>query len=394
MARIIVVESGDHPEKIPFLRGILTRSLQEAGLSFEEAYALASAVREELGLAEEITISELRQKVDEHLTKFGPAIQQRYRNPPTATGTILIRSAKGDTKLFSRQQHRRVLESSGLSYEEATVVTAAIFGHLLKKGLTEIEARRLGLLTYRYLRLVVGPEAAKRYLVMVKLLRQDHPILIMIGGAPGTGKSALATELAQRLGIVRVQSTDLLREVMRMMIPVRLLPVLHRSSYDAWRALPQSSQIQQGAEDLLVNGYRAQADLLTVPCEAVVRRTLRERTSLILEGVHVQQSLLDMIPETGEAIIVPITLAVLNRKRLQDNFWGRGEQVEGRRAERYLEHFDSIWRLQSHLLSEADQSQTPIIINDHKEQVIHDVMVTVIDRLSEHFFVSPGKVFA
>ena len=45
----------------------------------------------------------------------------------------------------------------------------------------------------------------------------------------GTGKSTLATELAHRLGIVRTQSTDMLREVMRTMIPAHLMPALHVS---------------------------------------------------------------------------------------------------------------------------------------------------------------------
>ena len=263
----------------------------------------------------------------------------------------------------------------------------------MRKGWNEVEARHLGLLTYRYLRLIVGPDAARRYLVMVNHFRRERPILIMVGGAPGTGKSALATELAQRLEIVRTQSTDLLREVMRMMIPERLVPVLHRSSYDAWQALPQSGQAEHDAEELLVDGYRAQAELLNVPCEAVVKRSLRERTSLIIEGVHVQRSLWEKISDTEEAIAISITLAVLNRQKLRDRFRGRGEQIDTRRAERYLEHFDSIWRLQSYLLSEADQAQTPIIINDDKDQVIHDVMVTVVDRLSESFSATPEEVF-
>ena len=38
--------------------------------------------------------------------------------------------------------------------------------------------------------------------------------------------------------IVRAQSTDMLREVMRTMVPQRLLPVLHTSSFVAWKEMP------------------------------------------------------------------------------------------------------------------------------------------------------------
>jgi 2-phosphoglycerate kinase len=95
----------------------------------------------------------------------------------------------------------------------------------------------------------------------------------------------------------------------------------------------------------------------------------------------------------ADTITIPITLAVLNRQILRDRFRGRGEQIDARRADRYLEHFDSIWRLQSYLLSEADRLQTPIIINDNKEQIIQEVMVTVVDRLSEQFSATPNQVF-
>ena len=394
MAKTLVVEAGDRPTKIPFLRGILTRSLQEAGMAFDEAYALASEVRDELAERPEITTPELRQVVLKHLADLDGSVAQRYQHPSPLPGTVLVRDWKGHTSQFSREQHRRLLETSGLSYEESTVVTTAIFGHLMKKGTTEIQASRLGMLTYRYLRLILGLAVAQRYLVLVNFLHRERPIVLMIGGAPGTGKSAVATEVAQRLEIVRTQSTDLLREVMRMMIPERLLPVLHKSSYDAWQALPGRENSQVEPEDLFVDGYRAQAELLSVPCEAVLRRSLREGTSLIIEGVHVQHALRDKIPEDSEAIAIPITLAVLNPERLRNRFRGRGEQIDARRADRYLEHFESISRLQAYLLSEADRNGTPIVVNNNRDQVISEVMAIVMDALSRHFTDTPNEVFA
>ena len=48
--------------------------------------------------------------------------------------------------------------------------------------------------------------------------RLDVPVVILIGGATGVGKSTIATQLAARLGIVRVVATDAIREVMRAML--------------------------------------------------------------------------------------------------------------------------------------------------------------------------------
>jgi 2-phosphoglycerate kinase len=239
----------------------------------------------------------------------------------------------------------------------------------------------------------LGEEAARRYLVLVRLYRQDWPIVVLIGGAPGTGKSALATELAQRLGVARIQSSDLLREVMRMMIPERLMPVLHRSSYDAWRAIPRSANGADDEDAHLIDGYRAQAELLKVPCEAVIRRSLHERSSLILEGVHVNEALIDVVQEESGAIVIPILLAVLSKGGLGERFRGRGNKVVGRRAERYLKHFDSIWRLQSYLLSQADRKNVPIIVNDSQERVVREAMATILGSLSTRLAADPKEVF-
>ena len=394
MVKTFVIDPQEGEAKIPFLRGILTSSLHHAGFPFEEAYNLASKVREELDGRPEVTTTEIRKIVQRLIAKCGPAALQRYEQPAAMPGVILVRDSKGQTSQFSRKEHRRVLESSGLSHEESISITSMIFAHLMKRKVTEIGSHELGSFTYRYLRLKLGPGPAQRYLVLVKFLRRERPVVILVGGAPGTGKSALATEIAQRLEIVRIQSSDLLREVMRMMIPERLVPVLHKSSYDAWQALP-SLAITDDAEDTrLIDGYRTQAELLSVPCEAVIKRSLREESSLILEGVHVNQAMVDLVPTESTAIVIPIMLAVLNRDKLRDRFKGRGEQVDQRRAERYLENFNSIWRLQSYLLSEADRVQVPIIVSNNREQVIHDVMSTIIGAISAQVAADAREVFA
>ncbi|MDJ0611667.1 MAG: zeta toxin family protein [Kiloniellales bacterium] len=394
MVKTFVIDPHEEQGKTPFLRGILTSSLQHAGLTFDEAYAVASEVREQLAERDEVTTEELREVVLRLISDYGSGAVQRYERPAAMPGTLLVRDSEGELTQFSREQHRRILESSGLSYEESTAVTSSIFTHLMDKSVKEIESSELGFLTYRYLRLKLGSETARRYLVLVKFLKRERPIVILVGGAPGTGKSALATEIAQRLQVVRIQSSDLLREVMRMMIPERLAPVLHRSSYDAWQALPGAGQSGKGQASLLIDGYRTQAELLTVPCEAVIKRSLREESSLIIEGVHVHHAMVEMVPDRSDVIVIPLMLAVLNKERLRDRFRGRGEKVDQRRAERYLTHFDSIWRLQYYLLSEADRQQIPIIASNYREQVIRDAMDAIVSTLSAKLTAQPHEVFS
>jgi len=223
--------------------------------------------------------------------------------------------------------------------------------------------------------------------------RSGRPLLLLIGGAVGSGKSSIATEVAHQLEIVRTQSTDMLREVMRLMLPERLLPVLHASSFDAWKSLPVQEEDSRDKDQLIAAGYKTQVDLLAVPCEAVLQRAIQESVPIILEGVHAHPDLVARIPADTEAIIVHITLAVLRSKELKSRLKGRGVQAPERRAKRYLSKFDSIWSLQSFLLSESDRLDTAIITNDEKENTVYQVINTINFELARQFDSTPEQVF-
>ena len=61
-----------------------------------------------------------------------------------------------------------------------------------------------------------GGRAGRRAAAPLAALHSlDLPIVLLVGGATGTGKSTVATEAAHRLGITRVTSTDFIRQTMR-----------------------------------------------------------------------------------------------------------------------------------------------------------------------------------
>ncbi|MCP4697907.1 MAG: hypothetical protein GY862_13805 [Gammaproteobacteria bacterium] len=389
MGKTLIVGSSER-KPVPFLRGILTGSLKDAGLSFQDAYKLASTVRQELDDTTEISTEELRQIVISHLaSEHGSEAAQRYQKPDGSPATILVRDIKGEIKPFSRGQHQRCLQACGLSSEESTLITEKMYDYLVKKGKSEINSERLKGLTYRLVFRDLGEEKGKRYLVWEDFVHSDRPLLLLIGGTAGCGKSTIATEIANRLDIVRTQSTDMLREVMRLMVPRRLVPVLHTSSFTAWQTL--STQEESDPDILVADGYRAQAELLSLACEAVIQRALKERVSLVLEGIHIQPSFLDKIPQDTDAIIVPIMLGVLKPAELRIHIKGRGKKTPDRRSKRYLEHFDSIWRIQSYLLSEADRMHVPIIHNYDQEKAMREIMDTIIDTLARDFSGTSSK---
>ena len=397
MAKILVEDQEDNT-RVPFLRGILIRSLQDAGTPFDAAYDMATEIRHTLDDLSLITTDELRGRVLELLkARTGQDVITRYEKQKKSFA-IQIEQRDGQLNQFSRLEYQQCLETIGLSSEEAMDIVATVYKHMVDRRIETMTSRRLGELTYRYLRLSneLGPAVAHRWLVWRDFINSGRPLIFLIGGTAGCGKSTIATTLANRLDIVRTQSTDMLREVMRIMMPRQLMPVLHTSSFTAWTALPGKPEANDNevSETLLVNGYRSQADLLAVAIEAVIQRALRERVSLILEGVHIHPSVLEKLANSDDAIVMPIMLGVLKRKQLQRRIRGRGTDAPQRRGDRYLEHFDEIWRLQSYLLSEADHANIPIVINSDRDKVFREIMRITIETLAKDFDNTPQAVFA
>ena len=396
MAKILVQDPEEQTE-VPFLRGILTRSLQDAGLAFEKAYAFATEVREKLGEDTLITTGDLRKSVVDFLYAANlPQVAQRYKTQGLAP-SIRVTTQDGQSTPYSSAQYQRSLETIGLDQDEAREVMDEVRGHLIARNITEVTSQHLAHLTYRYLRKSpeLGPSVAHRWLVWIDFIRSGRPLVFLIGGTAGCGKSTIATALANRLEIVRMQSTDMLREVMRTIIPQRLLPVLHTSSFTAWTVLPypEDKRRKDTSEALLIHGFQTQADLLSVAIEAAYERALRERVSLIIEGVHIHPELVENLPKHDDAVIIPIMLGVLKRKQLQQRIRGRGTESPERRAQRYLDNFDQIWRLQTYLLSEADRVNTPIITNNEREKVLREIMRATIGILASQFDSSAAEVF-
>ncbi len=102
MAKLLVTDK-DGTNPTPFLRGILTSSLQGVGLGFAEAYEFATSVRQDLSEKDTIDRGSLRQIVAKRLKRSsGADVAKRYLEEEGGAESITVRDGSGEEKPFSR----------------------------------------------------------------------------------------------------------------------------------------------------------------------------------------------------------------------------------------------------------------------------------------------------
>jgi 2-phosphoglycerate kinase len=192
----------------------------------------------------------------------------------------------------------------------------------------------------------------------------DRPLVILIGGATGTGKSTVATEIAYKLGITRLTSTDSIRQTLRAFFSHEFMPTIHYSSFSAGDAIPD-------ADDPLVAGFLEQSRTVLVGVNASIERALQEGWSIIFEGVHLGPGLLPTRMEG--ALVCPFVLTIEDEDEHARHFFSRNAGSE-RPLASYLDHFADIRRLQTFVVGRAEREGIPVIENVSAEQASAQVI--------------------
>jgi len=266
---------------------------------------------------------------------------------------------------------------TGLSPFRAYQVAEEIEDRLRERGSTSLTTDELAELALEVLTQLAGDRYAKNFLRWREVEKLDVPIVILIGGATGVGKSTIATQLAARLGIVRVVATDAIREVMRSMFSPELMPTLHTSSFEADVALREPPT---RAADPLIVGFREQTAAVAVGINALIERAAMEGTSIIIEGAHVVPGFFDLETFAGRILAVPFVISVDDVERHRSHFGAREDTIASRPAQRYAQGFDNIRRLQAYVKTQALSHDVPVIPNFGFDQSIAAVIDLVMER--------------
>jgi 2-phosphoglycerate kinase len=301
-------------------------------------------------------------------------VTERRRTDPLPLG--------GEGEPYSKGLMARALIRVGVPPSRAYELARRIEQDLAERGETTVDLERVQELAAQILGDIEVGTAVDRLRRYQELDELDLPIIILIGGATGTGKSTVATEVAYRLGITRVTSTDFVRQTMRAFFSPDFMPSIHRSSFAAGMQLTSAEQEEV---DPLLHGFLDQTRHVLVGVKASVDRALEEGWSMVLEGVHLVPGMLPPIEKN--ALVVQCVVAIDNEETHAGHFWIRDLASDGMRAlDKYLEHLSDIRYLQDYIVERAEREGVPVIDNREREKAIRAVMelvLTAADRLQK-----------
>jgi 2-phosphoglycerate kinase len=286
----------------------------------------------------------------------------------------------GEEIPFSKGLMARALIVTGLDPVSAHLIARRIERDLAERRATAVDLDRLGELAED----VIGEEEAARTVRRLRRLdalrRLDEPLVLLIGGTTGTGKSTIATEAAHRLGITRVTSTDFIRQTMRAFFSKEFMPSVHYSSFDARLALTRAEEEESGDAALL--GFLDQTRNVLVGVDAALERAATERWSMVLEGVHLVPGM--VAAKMPGAFVVQCVVAIQDENLHRGHFWVRDHATEGLRPlDKYLDALPQIREIQDFLVERARRYDVPVIENDSLDHALGEVMDLVLRRADQ-----------
>lgn len=278
--------------------------------------------------------------------------------------------------------------ATGMPPSRSYAVASAVEKTIRDEGKAQISSAELHALAARTLRETAGDVFADRYERLNAVARRDTPLIVLIGGATGVGKSTIATEVAHRLGITRIVSTDSIREVMRGIFSRDLMPAIYESSFNAWRGL--RIPVPAGANPVIV-GFREQTAVVTTGIKSLIERAVLEGVSMIVEGIHLVPGYIDP-SEFHNASVIQLIVTVDEEDAHRSHFYIREVQTDGSRPlEKYRANFDNI-RLLGHYIEDlAREHGTPLVHSLQLDRTVAETLELIVTAATGDAIIPAGR---
>lgn len=201
----------------------------------------------------------------------------------------------------------------------------------------------------------------------------DGPVVVLLGGAPGTGKTTVANILQAELGLSHHLSTGFIRASIAHLLSEPQAQLLKHHTYDAYQDLEGGAcnsgaliDTDSGERSRLLEGAIRQSMVLKPAIESCISRAVREGIGMVIEGSHFLPGVLE--PGTLAATLLCV-LDVPDRQILKERVLSTNHSRR-RLSEAQLER---LVHLQEEIVALAQLHRQPVIMNDDLSGVIQQI---------------------
>lgn len=207
------------------------------------------------------------------------------------------------------------------------------------------------------------------------------PYVILIGSASGIGKSTIASEISKKLQIKYLIESDFIREIVRGIIGEDYAPALHHSSYNAYSTLRNQSNYDSN-EKLIEAGFEEHASFVIPAIENVIKRSIKDNDSIIIEGVHLIPGLINTEQFVNDANVYFFILTI-DKEEHQKRFIKRA--IEIKRGGKQLDYFEENRIINDTLIKNANSLNVPVIDNTNMDKAVGKIMQYIHEVKKEVF---------
>ncbi|MEM4389672.1 MAG: AAA family ATPase [Candidatus Micrarchaeia archaeon] len=259
--------------------------------------------------------------------------------------------------MFAKSDEERALIATGLSFGEAAK-------YIGRTDELDAKYRRRFDIFMRYIRGISSGEV-------------NEPLIIIVGGIPGTGKTTLASELAIRLGIRIVLGGDTLREFLRGMVDEKAYPVLFSSVYEAWKHFgPEPTR------EAVIKGYVEQSRIMNACLARMLERCERDGESIVLEYLHFLPSMLEHQLRFKGAVGMALELKSreehIQRFRMRQRYSHYKSPVE-----RLINNLDKYEAMSAYMIEDARRHGIPVLESGDIQRAIDQALDIVYAKMEK-----------
>jgi len=292
----------------------------------------------------------------------------------------IIIKTKEDRVPFSRNILANSLHLAGLNFIEAYEIAEKARKYLEKKGVSEVDSAEI----VKIVREALGyrkDKSVERYCFWRDFKKKKAPLIILLGGGTGVGTTRIGLELSRRLLISHI-STDIIRSVLRSVIPDYLVPALHTSSFLSGAHSKHLDSLPGDKKTLA--GFIQHIEPIIRSVDFALTRAIKEGLPMILEGVSLVPGFIPK--EILSHPFVHFFMMDADPKTHYSRFKLREYHTKQRRpAEKYLDRFKEIRTIHQYILEQAGQYNVPVIKSDTVEECTTEILDLVTSRMMESY---------